>query len=44
MIGRETYQWQRGAEHADSRYVLVLFREWQPLKREEAVMTTTLPG
>lgn len=44
LIGRETYQWQRGAKHEDSRYVLVRFREWQPIKRGEADMTDAKPG
>jgi hypothetical protein len=35
MIGRETYQWQRGRTHDESRYVLVRFRPWQ-LKPMEA--------
>jgi Replication protein len=40
-LGRETYQWQRGKTHAESRYVLVRFREWQP-QTSEAVMTSVL--
>ncbi len=42
LIGRETYQWQRGHTHAESRYVLVSFREWNP-EPKEAVMTSKLP-
>jgi hypothetical protein len=42
MIGRETYQWQRGRTSDESRYVLVRFRPWQ-LEPMEAVMTSTLP-
>jgi hypothetical protein len=43
LLGRETYQWQRGRTHAESRYVFVRFREWQP-RTAEAVMTSALPA
>jgi len=40
-LGRETYQWQRGQTHAESRYVLVRFREWDPQPQTtEAGMST----
>jgi plasmid rolling circle replication initiator protein Rep len=44
LIGRETYQWQRGQEHDNSRYVLLRFCEWQPAQQKEADMTDVKPG